>query len=428
MRIQLPHARPSRLSLLAIGLALATTSASAQEALRSPAPTPQESARSDEDLERSVRRILHFTSGATATGVTRLVDGDWQLKLEGGGWQVFPASTVARAPREADVQREKKQRAKALGAAGELDQHLAFLEWMANEGLVTDALREADAILERSPHHAATLDFLRRRPLAAVPSLAVARDELPAAREQLYRWAANAPTAARELAIHELRRSEDAESVHAELLSGLADFSIRRRGLCAQAIGRLFPGQDARRLLQHAVLDSSADVRRQAAQALGAAEQPGLIVPVVRALASPKIRVRVQAAEALGFMGYSAAVEPLVGYIAAAQAGGENRVPHGYIFVGKQTAYIQDFDVEVATFQAVADPQVNVLLEGEVLEAGVSGVLEYRYATEARAARTSLGRLTGADAGNTGSSWTKWWSENQSQWKSAELQQVSNGS
>ena len=39
-----------------------------------------------------------------------------------------------------------------------------------------------------------------------------------------------------------------------------------------------------------------------------------------------------------------------------------------YVSVVNQKAYIQDFDVEVAQFQAVADPQVNVLTEGIVLD------------------------------------------------------------
>ncbi len=39
-----------------------------------------------------------------------------------------------------------------------------------------------------------------------------------------------------------------------------------------------------------------------------------------------------------------------------------------YVMVIKQKAYIQDFDVEVAQFQAVADPQINVLHEGVVLD------------------------------------------------------------
>jgi type II secretory pathway component GspD/PulD (secretin)/tetratricopeptide (TPR) repeat protein len=39
-----------------------------------------------------------------------------------------------------------------------------------------------------------------------------------------------------------------------------------------------------------------------------------------------------------------------------------------YVTVINQRAYIQDFDVEVATAQAVADPQINVLSEGIVLD------------------------------------------------------------
>jgi general secretion pathway protein D len=39
-----------------------------------------------------------------------------------------------------------------------------------------------------------------------------------------------------------------------------------------------------------------------------------------------------------------------------------------HVAVINQRAYIQDFDVEVAQFQAVADPQINVLEEGVVLD------------------------------------------------------------
>jgi general secretion pathway protein D len=39
-----------------------------------------------------------------------------------------------------------------------------------------------------------------------------------------------------------------------------------------------------------------------------------------------------------------------------------------YVTVINQRAYIQDFDVEVAQFEAIADPQINVLTEGIVLD------------------------------------------------------------
>jgi len=39
-----------------------------------------------------------------------------------------------------------------------------------------------------------------------------------------------------------------------------------------------------------------------------------------------------------------------------------------YVTVINQRAYVQDFDVEVATFEAIADPEINVLTEGIVLD------------------------------------------------------------
>jgi|688.fasta_scaffold10315_1 hypothetical protein len=53
----------------------------------------------------------------------------------------------------------------------------------------------------------------------------------------------------------------------------------------------------------------------------------------------------------------------------------------GYVTVINQRAYIQDFDVEVAQFQAVADPQVNVLNEGVVLDVRPTIHQDRRYLT-----------------------------------------------
>ena len=39
-----------------------------------------------------------------------------------------------------------------------------------------------------------------------------------------------------------------------------------------------------------------------------------------------------------------------------------------YVTVVNQRAYVQDFDVEVAQFEAIADPQINILTEGIVLD------------------------------------------------------------
>ncbi len=53
----------------------------------------------------------------------------------------------------------------------------------------------------------------------------------------------------------------------------------------------------------------------------------------------------------------------------------------GYVTVINQRAFIQDFDVEVAQVQAVADPQVNVLNEGVVLDVRPTIHQDRRYLT-----------------------------------------------
>jgi general secretion pathway protein D len=52
-----------------------------------------------------------------------------------------------------------------------------------------------------------------------------------------------------------------------------------------------------------------------------------------------------------------------------------------YVTVINQQAYIQDFDVEVAQFEAIADPQINVLVEGIVLDVRPTINHDRRYLT-----------------------------------------------
>ena len=364
---------------------------------------------------RSARRILHLARGTVLTAVARQHEGVWQIKRR-GEWADLPAGQVVRAPKEADVLREYKQRAKALDSTPE--PRLALATWCAAEGLRKEALQATDRILDRNPHHAATLEFLGTCDFIAMPTLNVDPGARARAMEQIFNFAPQAPRSARERAIVELRKVEGQPELHARLLKDLADKKASRRAFSAQALGRLFPGKDSKRLLQHAVLDIDESVRRAAAEALGAANQPDLIAPVVRALGSKHPRIRYQASSALGHMGYPQAVKPLVNYIATAAAAGSNhKTASGYIFTGNQRAFIQDFDVEVATTQAVADPQINTLIQGSVLEAGVAGTTEYSFSTASQYARRSLARLTGHDQGKSGQGWANWWQKNGADWE-----------
>ena len=109
-------------------------------------------------------------------------------------------------------------------------------------------------------------------------------------------------------------------------------------------------------------------------------------------------------AEALGVAGYPAAVPVLKAQLARltspAKASGQTAPPRSHIFVGKQTAYVQDFDVEVAQASAIADPQVNALNQGAVLDVRVIAVTSGGTATrtELAAVRAALASLQAREA------------------------------
>ena len=280
---------------------------------------------------------------------------------------------------------------------------------MIANGLVREAFEHLDALLEDRPHDEHALALLRRRDLVALPNLEVPAEERAAARATLSVWGAQRGLAARELAIAELGRVTDRETLGAELALELGHSSPRRRSFAAQAIGRLLPGERLKALCTHAVLDRSTEVRHHASRALGASGSTAVLAPLVRALGSERGRVQLQAAEALGQVGLAAGVEPLMGALAAAARRGTG--------AGRQVSYVQDFDVEVALAAAVADPQINTLIEGAVLDVGVISVSEVSFATHSRVIRTSLERLTGERPGRTARAWEEWWRRNRSPWQ-----------
>jgi HEAT repeat protein len=200
----------------------------------------------------------------------------------------------------------------------------------------------------------------------------------------------------RELAIRRLAELRDPVRTLTPLLSvGKA----HERALAAHALRRLAPAKSLEPLLQRCALDGAREVRTEAALALAATGEEGVILPLVRALSSEYSSVRANSAEALGVAGFPAAVPALKAQLsnltASAKASGQTAPPRSHIFVGKQTAYVQDFDVEVAQGAAVADPQVNTLHQGAVLDVRILAVTSSRTTTrtELGAIRTALAKL-----------------------------------
>ena len=77
----------------------------------------------------------------------------------------------------------------------------------------------------------------------------------------------------------------------------------------------------------------------------------------------------------------------------------------GHVAVINQTSYVRSFDVEVAQSSFIADPKVDALTYGSVLDVRVASVLTERVVHSFRRAIT---KLEGADPGDDASRWEAW--------------------
>lgn len=393
--------------------------ASAAHAQENAARPATEQVKTD-DTSREARRILHLASGQAIRVVARETESGWEYKTKDGAWKPIARGMVLRTERETDAL-GVFNRAKDAADLKQTEPRLELAGIAFERGLVQEGLDQLEFVLRSEPDRSEALALLRSRWLLSVPSLDVPAEQLARATDELLRFGASAPLAVREIAVNELAKLPADDALCTTLEAELRSKIVTRRSFGALALRRIFPGRSVKPLLMHAILDPSEDVRRNSSLALKAVNESGVIAPVVRALGSSNGSVRLRAAEALGTMGYAAAVEPLVARMAAvsaaAQAGG-SRLPHANIFVGRQTAYIQDFDVEVAQFQAVADPQINVLIEGQTTDAAVQGETVVETVTESVVLRRALANLVGEKVGDTNKAWLAWWEANKARWNS----------
>ncbi|MFN0243448.1 MAG: HEAT repeat domain-containing protein [Planctomycetota bacterium] len=377
------------------------------------------------------KMILHLSSGQSIRVVARETaeaNGGWEYKSP-SGWKRLEASAVRRVESETSALATWKACKSAADKAPEserADARAAAARSAIEAGLLLEGLEMLDTVLRSDPDHVGALALVAERPLMSTPKVDAAGGDVARAIDPVFRWASKLPPAARECAVREIANLPHTPTLRAALSHELVSQISGRRSFAALALRRIFPGEEIRPLLVRAVLDPSDEVRESASHALRTANEPGVIVPIVRVLAeSESPTSRIHAAEALGRMGYAAAVEPLMSRLYAAAAptpsasGGGARAPRSHIFVGRQLAYVQDFDVEVAQSSAIGDPVVNTALEGAVLDVAVRGVEQVSVAVEQATIRKSLGRLTGAAPGNTSRDWMRWWKANEARWSSA---------
>lgn len=377
-----------------------------------------QSARAGDDT-KEMRRILTLANGQTIRVVSKYTGDHWQYKNH-KGWQDLAPEQVTRSIEESAALAQFNATAKLVDKKN-LGGRVELAHQALSLGLLQEGLAELDGVLTADPDHAGAVAALQRDGLMKVPQVEGASDEV-AAREALIRFAAPLGPAAREIAIHELAKSTDKAALQQALLADIGSSIVVRRSFAAHALRRTFPGLGAKSLLLHTVYDPSVDVRLACAQAIKASGQDAWIVPLVRTIEDSSSSIaRANAAEALGVIRNPAAVEPLIARLATPpQTTSTGRIPHSHIFVGTQKAYVQDFNVEVAQFQAVADPVVNTVLEGMVTDAAVSGVMEAQFEVEGATEREALARITGEHPGDTSKAWVAWWKDKGARFRHAE--------
>ena len=388
---------------------------------------PPQEYTSDFSAEKPQNRLLFCNGGAVLRGLTRRSseNADWELRRK-GKWTTIPLGLVVSTKMEKEVELSFFQQLENAGP-DDLDAQARAGGWALQNGLLKEGLKVLDKLLQANPDLRSARDAVCAQAIRFRPPLVQSGGKpittpLEKAVDPLLIWCIPRGPALQELGIVELAHLRDRAGLLKAMTAQLGSLDAARRGLASLVLRRLFPGKAHRALILHAVLDPAANVRASTALTLAGAHDTTLVLPLVNTLDSSHPTLRQRAAEALGRMQYPAAVEPLVQRLravaqpGAVAAGGISRPPHSNIFVGTQFAYIQDFDVEVAMGSSIADPVVNVLTSGTVLDVGVISVSQVHFARETRAIRVALGQLTGADPGNTNRAWLKWWEKNSGDW------------
>lgn len=399
------------------------------------------------DWTADKQRVLTLTHGVFLRSRCYFDGTQWQLR-QGRDWMPMDASYVVKVAEVKDLLRESAALERKLNLRT-TDDRATLAAWQAEHGLLEEALQHLDINLRRNPSHAPTLALLTTEhfplyfdrslptpPLAegagADPTSAAQQATDPlAAWEQTTRELLDVMTsyspATRELLWRQIDPgftsvANQAAFLHA-LTQQLAQASPARRAEAAHILKRLagthlegntaLHQQAVHTLIQRAALDGTEDVRVQATLALAAMDDPIVAAPFVRALASPSSAVRFNATEALGTLAIPSTAPALVAALAAANASGSlQRPPASSIFIGTQKAYIQDYDVEIATGASIGDPQINVISEGAVLDVRIIAAHQRVQLVQQKSAlRKALGHITGQDFKYDTDKWSAWIAE-----------------
>jgi competence protein ComEC len=412
-----------RFAALLSALVVAAVGGPAESAcVRTDAPVQDEDAA---PRERAAQRLLVLEGGQVLRARARQrADGVWEY-ARGGEWTALEGVGVVSARLESEVLAEfAKKRTEQSRTRGSLPndgavpvhERLELAHWCESVGLFVEALEELDRAFDEHPgdlrveRH--TLRFGERARFGfGLPdperfTTGTERERGDALRTALATIARLGPSG-RLLASEQLVAAAGPECVRAEVTADLRRSGPLGRQLACELIGRIAPGEETKVLFVRALLDTDPGVRTAGARALGRANEPGFVAPFERALASSNEQVQLNAAQALGVLGQATALPVIARALLAPASGGNPSGARSHVFIGSQYAYVQDFDVEVATAASIADPQIGVLVEGSVLDVRVLSTVIERTVVRRHLA-LSAGRLLGHSIGDSPKEWEAW--------------------
>lgn len=187
---------------------------------------------------------------------------------------------------------------------------------------------------------------------------------------------------------------------------------VQRVAMIRALAARPTEGND-RFVYRTALLDGSPEVRREAMHATReAGHATKAIAYLSPGLTRNNAKMRMRTAQAFGELRDASALPLLV---AAGPSAGtimkKRTLPSGatraHMAVITQRAFVRDFDVEVASSAFIANPKVDVLQSGVVLDVTVIAVKTHRIEIVG-AYRDAIRRIAGSDPGANPEGWSDW--------------------
>lgn len=359
---------------------------------------------------------LRLKDGRVLVGKVSVKGDKLDVTTDSGNFTVAQTDVASSRSGE-QLLRDLRKKAKTSGNSAFA--HLNLAKLAREYGLTNEMWRHLDKTIEQlaeaskaatrptSPTTKRLQDFLSQLGPEILPRK-LHQAPLTKRMQKLLRLVPSNTTRSRAAAIEELMVREPGADQYLRQ-EARRNSNQRQRIAALSALQRRKGNGNHRFVLRTTVLDPSQKVRDATINLCKKTVQADDIQYMASGLAHSNPKVRIRTAEALGKIGHRQAI-PLLAkagpYAASGLAKSDSSQTRAHVAFINQQAYIRDFDVEVASAAFVADPKVDALISGSVLDVTVIGVHEVR--TIVASYRKALKHLTTHDPGADPRTWREW--------------------